>query len=106
MFVIALASSFNGYLVGMAIGGLGFGVYDAVDPAVPPALLAVAGGRYGVLFAVAGVGALLGAAAVVPVRAVRWAPVRGGLGQRRACSRPSSVARRTASRRLFTPSLA
>ncbi len=31
MFVIALASSFNGFLVGMAIGGLGFGMYIAVD---------------------------------------------------------------------------
>ena len=103
MFVIALASSFNGFLVGMAIGGLGFGVYVAVDlalaadvlpdkasaakdlgvfniagalpfsiaPAVAPAVLAVAGGRYGVLFTVAGVSALLGAAAILPVRAVR-----------------------------------
>lgn len=103
MFVIALASSFNGFLVGMAIGGLGFGVYVAVDlalaadvlsdkasaakdlgvfniagalpfslaPAIAPAILAVAGGGYGVLFAVAGVSALLGAAAIVPVRAVR-----------------------------------
>jgi MFS family permease len=34
MFVIAIASSFNGFLVGMAIGGLGFGVYVAVDLAL------------------------------------------------------------------------
>jgi MFS family permease len=34
MFVIAVASGFNGYLVGMAIGGLGFGVYVAVDLAL------------------------------------------------------------------------
>ena len=34
MFVIAIASNFNGYLVGMAIGGLGFGVYMAVDLAL------------------------------------------------------------------------
>lgn len=34
MFVIAVASSFNGYLVGMALGGLGFGVYMAVDLAL------------------------------------------------------------------------
>ena len=34
MFVVALASSFNGFLVGMAIGGLGFGVYVAVDLAL------------------------------------------------------------------------
>ena len=34
MFIIAIASNFNGYLVGMAIGGLGFGVYMAVDLAL------------------------------------------------------------------------
>jgi MFS family permease len=31
MFVIAIASTFNGFLVGMAIGGLGFRMYIAVD---------------------------------------------------------------------------
>ena len=103
MFVIALASSFTGFLVGMALGGLGFGVHVAVDlalatdvlpdkdsaakdlgvfniagalpfsvaPAIAPAILAVAGGSYGVLYAVAGVSALLGAAAILPVRGVR-----------------------------------
>ena len=34
MFVLAIASDFNGFLVGMAIGGLGFGVYVAVDLAL------------------------------------------------------------------------
>src|SRR5689334_6050905 len=34
LFVIAIASDFSGFLVGMAIGGLGFGVYVAVDPAL------------------------------------------------------------------------
>ena len=34
MFVLAIASSFDGFLVGMAIGGLGFGVYVAVDLAL------------------------------------------------------------------------
>ena len=34
LFVVAIASSFNGFLVGMAIGGLGFGVYAAVDLAL------------------------------------------------------------------------
>ena len=34
MFVIALASDLNGFLVGMAIGGLGFGMYAAVDLAL------------------------------------------------------------------------
>ena len=32
--MIAVASSFNGFLVGMAIGGLGFGMYMAVDLAL------------------------------------------------------------------------
>ncbi|HSK25323.1 MAG TPA: MFS transporter [Jiangellales bacterium] len=103
MFVIALAVDLNGFLVGMALGGLGFGVYVAVDlalaadvlpdpataakdlgvfniagalpfslaPAIAPAVLAVAGGDYGVLYAVAGVSAILGAAAVLPVKGVR-----------------------------------
>jgi MFS family permease len=31
---IAIASNFNGFLVGMAIGGLGFGIYVAVDLAL------------------------------------------------------------------------
>ena len=34
MFLIAVASNFNGFLVGMAIGGLGFGMYLAVDLAL------------------------------------------------------------------------
>ena len=34
MFVIAAASSFSGFLVGMAVGGLGFGLYMAVDLAL------------------------------------------------------------------------
>ena len=103
MFVIALASDFNGFLVGMAIGGLGFGMYVAVElalvvdvlpdpsnaakdlgvfnfagavpfslaPAVAPAILAVGGGSYSVLYAVAGVCALLGAVAIMPVKRVR-----------------------------------
>lgn len=103
MFVIALASDFNGFLVGMAIGGLGFGMYVAVElalvvdvlpdpsnaakdlgvfnfagavpfslaPAVAPAILAVGGGSYSVLYVVAGICALLGAVAIVPVKRVR-----------------------------------
>jgi MFS family permease len=103
MFVIAIASSFNGFLVGMAVGGLGFGMYVAVDlalvvdvlpdklsaakdlgvfniagalpfsvaPAIAPAVLAIGGGSYGVLYAVAGVCALCGAIAIVPVKSVR-----------------------------------
>ena len=103
LFVIAAAVSFNGFLVGMAIGGLGFGLYMAVDlalvvdvlpdpdsaakdlgvlniagalpsaiaPAIAPVILAVGGGSYGVLYAVAGVCALAAAAAIIPVTRVR-----------------------------------
>jgi MFS family permease len=87
----------------MAIGGLGFGMYMAVDlalvadvlpdrastakdlgvlniagalpfsvaPAIAPAILAIGGGSYGVLYAVAGVCAIIGAFAILPVKAVR-----------------------------------
>jgi MFS family permease len=103
MFLIAAASSFNGFLVGMAVGGLGFGMYMAVDlalvvdvlpdrdtaakdlgvlniagalpsavaPALAPAILAMSGGSYAVLYAVAGVSALVAALAILPVRRVR-----------------------------------
>ena len=92
----------NGFLVGMAIGGLGFGLYMAVDlalvvdvlpgtddaaknlgvlniaaalpasvaPAIAPVVLALGGG-YGLLYAVAGGCAVLGAFAILPVRRVR-----------------------------------
>lgn len=103
MFVIALATSFNGFMAGMALGGLGFGLYTAVDlalvadvlpdagsaakdlgvmntagalpssvaPALAPAILAVGGGRYSVLYAVAGMCAIIGAGAIVRVKRVR-----------------------------------
>jgi MFS family permease len=102
MFLIAAASDVNGFLIGMAIGGLGFGAYMAVDlalvadvlpdtdnakdlgvmniagalpytvaPALAPVILAVGGGSYGVLYAVAGGCALLAAVAILPVRRVR-----------------------------------
>jgi MFS family permease len=103
MFVIAVAVHFNGFLVGMAIGGLGFGMYMAVDlalvadvlpdqdtaakdlgvlniagalpssvaPAIAPAILAIGSGGYGLLYAVAGVCAVLGAVAILPVKGVR-----------------------------------
>jgi len=102
LFVVAAASTFNGFLVGMAIGGLGFGIYFAVHlalvadvlpnkdnakdlgvfniasalpfsiaPAIAPAILAVGGGNYGVLFAVGGACAVLGAVAILPVRGVQ-----------------------------------
>ena len=103
LFVVAVVSDFNGFLVGMAISGLGFGLYMAVDlalvtdvlpdpassakdlgvfnvanalpfalaPALAPVILAASGGSYGVLYAVAGICALVGALAIVPVRGVR-----------------------------------
>jgi len=103
MFVIAAASNFNGFLVGMAIGGLGFGVYMAVDlalvadvlpdkanaakdlgvlniagalpysvaPAIAPVILVLGGGSYGMLYAFAGVCAVIGGLAILPVRRVR-----------------------------------
>jgi MFS family permease len=103
LFVIATASNFNGFLVGMAISGLGFGVYTAVDlalvvdvlphdahlakdlgvfniagalpfsiaPATAPVVLAIGNGSYGVLYAVAGACAVIGAFAVRRVKGVR-----------------------------------
>ena len=103
LFVLAAATDVNGFLVGMAVSGLGFGVYVAVDlalvtqvlpdedtvakdlgvfniagalpftiaPAIAPAVLAVGGGSYGVLYTVAGCCAVLGAFAILPVRRVR-----------------------------------
>ena len=103
LFVIAIASNFNGFLVGMAISGLGFGMYVAVDlalvvdvlpdrdnaakdlgvfniagalpfsiaPAIAPAILAISSGSYGMLYAVAGVCAVIGAFAILPVKGVR-----------------------------------
>jgi MFS family permease len=103
MFVLAVASDFNGFLVGMAIGGLGFGMYMAVDlalvvdvlpdklnaakdlgvfniagalpfsiaPGIAPAILALGGGSYGVLYAIAGICAIVGAVAILPVKRVR-----------------------------------
>jgi hypothetical protein len=43
----------------------------SLAPAIGPAILAVGGGSYGVLYAVAGACAIAGAFAVVPVRRVR-----------------------------------
>jgi MFS family permease len=103
MFVVAIAGNFNGFLVGMAIGGLGFGVYMAVDlalvadvlpdktnaakdlgvlniagalpytvaPAIAPVILVIGGGSYGVLYAFAGVCAIIGGLAILPVKRVR-----------------------------------
>jgi MFS family permease len=100
---IALASSFSAFLVGMAVSGLGFGLYLAVDlalvadilpdtdnaakdlgvlniagalpfflaPAIAPGILASAGASYRVLFTVAGLCAIVGAAAILPVKGVR-----------------------------------
>jgi MFS family permease len=103
LFVIAGAGGIGGYLFGMALAGLGFGMYMAVDlalvvdvlpdtgsaakdlgviniagalpfalaPALAPAVLAISGNSYSVLYLVAGTCALLGALAIVPIRRVR-----------------------------------
>ena len=103
LLVVATAGGLEGFLVGMTIGGLGFGMYMAVDlalvvdvlpdtgsaakdlgvlniagalpfalaPALAPAILALGGGSYAVLYTVAGACALLGAAAILPVKGVR-----------------------------------
>ena len=103
MFVVAVASNFNGFLVGVAISGLGFGIYMAVDlalvadvlpnkdnaakdlgvlnisaalpfsiaPAIAPAILAIGNGSYGVLYTVAGICAIIAAAAILPEKRVR-----------------------------------
>jgi MFS family permease len=103
LFMIAVANGFNGFLVGMAISGLGFGLYFAVDlalvldvlpakedaakdlgvfnmasavpfalaPAIAPVVLAIGSGSYGLLYAVAGVCAVMGAIAILPVKRVR-----------------------------------
>jgi len=103
LFVLAVATDFNGFIVGMAITGLGFGAYLAVDlalvadvlpdqasaakdlgvlniagalpfsvaPAIAPAILAIGNGSYGVLYAAAGICAIIGAATILPVKGVR-----------------------------------
>jgi MFS family permease len=104
LFLVAVAGDFDGFLVGMAVAGLGFGLYMAVDlalvadvlpdadssaakdlgvlniagalpfavaPAIAPAVLAIGGGSYPALYAVAGACALLAAAAILPVKKVR-----------------------------------
>ena len=103
LFVIAGAHDTPAYLVGMALGGIGFGVYMAVDlalvvdvlpdtdhaakdlgvlniagalpfslaPAIAPAILAIGGDSYRVLFGVAGACAVVGAASILPVKGVR-----------------------------------
>jgi MFS family permease len=103
LFALAIATSFNGFVVGMAISGLGFGLYFAVDlalvldvlpskddaakdlgvfnmagavpfalaPAIAPLILALGGGSYGALYAVAGLCAVIGAFAILRVRRVR-----------------------------------
>jgi hypothetical protein len=43
----------------------------SIGPAIAPGVLALGGGNYQVLYAVAGGCALLGAAAILPVRKVR-----------------------------------
>ena len=44
---------------------------SAIAPAIAPAILALGNGSYGVLYAVAGLCAVLGAASILPVKRVR-----------------------------------
>jgi MFS family permease len=103
MVVVALADSYGGFLAGIAVSGLGFGMYFAVDlalvadvlpdptraakdlgvfnyagalpfavaPVLAPTILAIGGGGYPLLYAVAAGCAAAGAAAIVPVKAAR-----------------------------------
>lgn len=103
LFIVATATSLSGFLVAMAVAGVGLGVYTAVDlalvadvlpnpddvakdmgvfnianalpqslaPAIAPAVLAVSGGSYAVLYAVAAGIAVLSAVSIMPVRKVR-----------------------------------
>jgi MFS family permease len=103
MFVFAIATTFNGFLVGMAISGLGFGAYVAIDfalvvdvlprrddnakdlgvfniagalpfsiaPAIAPTILAIGSGGYSLLYAVAGLCAVMAAVAIWRVKGVR-----------------------------------
>ena len=43
----------------------------SIAPGIAPAILAVGSGSYGVLYAVAGVCAIIGAIAILPVKRVR-----------------------------------
>jgi len=43
----------------------------SIAPGIAPAILAIGGGSYGVLYAVAGVCAIIGAFAILPVKGVR-----------------------------------
>ena len=44
---------------------------SSIAPAIAPAILAIGNGSYGVLYAVAGVCAIIGAVAILPVKRVR-----------------------------------
>ena len=77
MFVIALALVVD-VLPDPSNAAKDLGVFDfagavpfSLAPAVAPTILAVGGGSYSVLYVVAGVCALLGAVAIVPVTRVR-----------------------------------
>jgi MFS family permease len=82
---VAAASGFNGFLVGMAISGLGFGVYVAVDLGLVADVLPnkedsakdlgvfniVSAGPQSLAPAIAGACAVLSALAVIKVKGVR-----------------------------------
>ena len=66
--VVAIASHFSGFLgVFNIAGALPF----SIAPAIAPAILAIGRGSYSVLYMVAGLCAIIGAFAILPVRRVR-----------------------------------
>lgn len=99
LFVVAVSSEMNVFLIAMAVTGAGIGIYFAVDLAlvtdvlpdrdnaakdlgvfniasalpqsIAPAILALGGGNYSVLFMVAGGCTIVGALAVLKVKGVR-----------------------------------
>ena len=90
LLLIATATDFGDFLVGMAVAGLGLGVYVAVDLAlvtevlddpatagkylgvfIAPAILTLGDGSYTILYSLAAIFPVLCAIAVLPVRRVR-----------------------------------
>jgi MFS family permease len=104
LWLIAVSDSYTTLLLGVALAGIGHGIYEGVDlalvtdvlpdrdqhaakdlgllnmantlpqviaPLSAPAILAVSHGDYTLLFAVAGAVAVLGAAALIPLKHVR-----------------------------------
>jgi MFS family permease len=56
---------------GLGVLNIAGALPSSIAPAIAPFILAIGGGSYGVLYAVAGVCALAGAVAILPVKGVR-----------------------------------